>query len=444
MTSVQGVSLRVLQVNLNHCWTAQQLLAQTILERNVDVVIASDHYRGFDDDPRWFEIVDRKCGVLVTRRSSVLITEKGAGTGFAWAKVSESVFYCCYCTPNCSLQEFDEFLNGLEGSVQCHSARDVRLVIAGDFNAHSAEWGSANVDARGSLLSNLASMLGNVGTVPTFSRVNASSIIDVTFARYPPSTRPLVNNWRVLTDIDSASDHLYIEYTVTVSDREPVVTRVDRSTVTGDWAVKKLSLPALAEYWERVSGALLPLPTTASAEDHAEHLNQFLIDSCNAAMPRRALFKGRKAVHWWSSEIAELRKASIAARRRYQRAGRRADTEGRANAFVEYNEARKKLRLAIRRAQETSWSDLCDNVENDPWGAPYKLVMKKLGHRSPTMDSHAALEIARGLFPELPPVDWSTTPYFVDLVIALDVRNAFNSAPWRRIVDALRNRNFPA
>lgn len=79
-------------------------------------------------------------------------------------------------------------------------------------------------------------------------------------------------------------------------------------------------------------------------------------------------------------------------------------------AFAEYNRLRKELRLAIRKAQEAIWRTLCLNVEHDPWGVPYKLVMKKLGRRNPAMEDHSALAIARGLFPALQLVDWRNVP----------------------------------
>lgn len=406
---------KVLQVNLNHCWAAQQLLAHTVLERGIDVVIVSDYYRGFDSNPCWIDSTDHKCGVLITDNCVWPVLGKGAGTGYAGAKVGDTVFYSCYCTPNCTLQDFDIFLDGVERSISNLAAGNAKLVVASDFNAHSAEWGSTSDDARGTLLSGFASTLGllvcNVGTVPTFSRVNAASVIDVTFARSLSSMRTMVDNWKVLTELDSASDHLYVEYTVAFSSADMVGSPADRVTIASAWAVRKLSTVALEEFWRGSNGSLLSLPQSASAEEHAEHLNQFLVDSCEAAMPRRTVFKGRKAAHWWNNEIADLRRASIAARRRYQRAGRRQDIAGRATALAEYNEARKRLRLAIRKSQEDSWRELCNSVENDPWGVPFRLVTKKLGHRSPVMDNNTASTIARGLFPALQSVDWSEIPY---------------------------------
>jgi len=203
-----------------------------------------------------------------------------------------------------------------------------------------------------------------------------------------------------------------VEFTVNNSSAVPASAPVVRAAASA-WAVKKLSPEALEQHWRHASGASLPPPPSAPAEDHVAYLQQFLVDSCDAAMPRRTTFQGKRAMHWWSKEISDFRKISIAARRQYQRVGRRADTADRAAAFETYNQARKQLRLAIRKAQEASWKELCDKVENDPWSVPYRLVMKRLGNRLPTLDNTAALTIARGLFPVSPPIDWPKIPITV-------------------------------
>jgi len=180
--------------------------------------------------------------------------------------------------------------------------------------------------------------------------------------------------------------------------------------------VKKLSTPAIEEHWDRV-GKPPALPPHASTEEHAERLQGYLTQACNAAMPVRSAVRGKKAVHWWSDQIAELRKAAIAARRRYQRSGRRANASGREESFLAYNQARNLLRTEIRRAQEKSWRELCDSVDSDPWGVPYRLVTKRLGRRPPAIEEPTLTIIVRGLFPALPAVDWSWVPLQPTMII---------------------------
>jgi len=134
---------KVLQVNLNHCWAAQQLLLQTVAELSVDVIIVCDYYRPLEHRPQWVDSADGKCAVYIPSRSAAIVSDHGSGQGFAWAKVGGKLVYSCYCTPNCTIDEFDNFLSGLEESIAQLAVAGIDLVVAGDFNAHSAEWGSS-------------------------------------------------------------------------------------------------------------------------------------------------------------------------------------------------------------------------------------------------------------------------------------------------------------
>lgn len=405
-------AIKVLQVNLNHCWAAQQLLLQTIAERGIDVVIVSDYNRHMGASPlQWVTSTDGKCAIYVTSRSPVGILDQGSGVGFAWARIGSTRFYSCYFTPNCSLQDFDRYLGDLEASIRNQGGAGMDTIVAGDFNSHSTEWGSATDDNRGRLLSDFAASLGlgvcNVGSTPTFRRANATSVIDITFSR-SAGNRPLVSDWSVMTECYTASDHEYIGYSVT---KAAVLGPVVEHKVTHHtgWSTKKLSLEAIKAHWDRADTPP-PLSANASAEEHSDRLQDFLTRACDAAMPSRSVFHGKRAAHWWNEGIASLRRAAIAARRTYQRAGRKGDVPGRVAASEAYSLARKELKLAIRRAQERSWRELCNSVESDPWGAPYRIVTKRLGRRTPAIDGQTMVRIAGGLFPGLPPIEWSLVP----------------------------------
>jgi len=75
-----------------------------------------------------------------------------------------------------------------------------------------------------------------------------------------------------------------------------------------------------------------------------------------------------------------------------------------------YNQARKVLRIAIRKAQERSWRELCDSVDSEHRGVPYRLVTKRLGRWLPVIEEPTLTNIARTLFPALPAVDWESVP----------------------------------
>lgn len=100
---------------------------------------------------------------------------------------------------------------------RCHPS-DV-LIVAGDLNAKSPTWGAGNGDQRGVILECFAEALDlhpeNVNSVPTFSVVGRSSVVDVTFARLLRGSS--IGEWRVRADLFSDSDHRYIEYSLLLS-----------------------------------------------------------------------------------------------------------------------------------------------------------------------------------------------------------------------------------
>jgi hypothetical protein len=129
-------------------------------------------------------------------------------------------------------------------------------------------------------------------------------------------------------------------------------------------------------------------------------------------MPLRpVLTSKRRPVHWWTAEIALLRSNCFSARRRYQRAARRVEAERATALQTEYRTLRKELRLAIRKAQEADWADMCRAVDNDPWGLPYRVVTRKIGRSPAGMEARGKEgEIAGHLFPNLSATDWTTAP----------------------------------
>jgi len=116
-------------------------------------------------------------------------------------------------------------------------------------------------DVRGSMLSGFASALNPM--VCNEGSVNASSVIDVTFAR-SADNRPLVHDWSVLEQRYSGSDHEYITYSVFKSAPCRSSAEVARP---GGWLVKKLSPAAITEHRDRVS-APPTLPRYSSTEEH--------------------------------------------------------------------------------------------------------------------------------------------------------------------------------
>lgn len=152
------------------------------------------------------------------------------------------------------------------------------------------------------------------------------------------------------------------------------------TTVHRGWSVRNRDVEALAHYLrskrpETVEGPIGAEKALASAKG----LDDFLTGACEASMPtQRPGPPGKRPVHWWTEEIAELRRKCLALRRVYQHQSKRVGQPGNQEARFCFIAARRNLRTAIREAKRKCWSDLCDQVDEDPWGKPYKLVMGNL------------------------------------------------------------------
>lgn len=159
-------------------------------------------------------------------------------------------------------------------------------------------------------------------------------------------------------------------------------------------------------------------------------------------------------MHWWNGEINSLRAECIRAKRckvrivtriARLRARQSADFD---NARAEseltrtndnFREAKRQLKLAILQSKKRCWKELISIVDGDPFGKPYKLVMKKL--RGPpaiaSMEMQTLENVICTLFPANPtssyrnlPTSEPPVPFTTDEVIAaVDRARSRNKAP---------------
>ncbi|XP_068149434.1 uncharacterized protein [Drosophila tropicalis] len=149
-----------LNLNLNHCIAAQDLLQQTIREQSIDVALLSEPY-STGESSKWVTDADRRSAIWSCGRSGPM-QDTRSFQHFSRAKVNNLVLYSCYLPPSLPIARFGEVLDDL---VEDARGRP-RAVIAGDFNAWAIDWGCPRTDARGRiLLEDLASL--NLETLNT-------------------------------------------------------------------------------------------------------------------------------------------------------------------------------------------------------------------------------------------------------------------------------------
>lgn len=115
-------------------------------------------------------------------------------------------------------------------------------------------------------------------------------------------------------------------------------------------------------------------------EEFAKWIIQVINDALEFSTPRVNTNVHKTHVYWWNEDILRLRRTLIASRRAWTRSRRRllsSDPHYRM-VFSTYKKAKKNLKKAIRRAKGFAWRELIQNLNDDPWGLPFKLVLSKL------------------------------------------------------------------
>lgn len=202
---------------------------------------------------------------------------------------------------------------------------------------------------------------------PTFVRGALESHIDLTFVTR--SATCWIDDWKVL-DEESLSLHKYVEFNI-----RTVNQRIQVPSARKGWAYRRLDRRKLTEALKR---DVQPLAPTAAAA--CRQVADWLTRACDASMPKSGKTR-RCPVPWWTTDIAEQRARCHKARRICTRLRKRTDDAGCAEQLATFRSERKLLVKKIRAAKEENWRKLCELVDNDPWGLPYRIVMKKLNRR---------------------------------------------------------------
>lgn len=394
------LGLKYLQVNLGRGREAQDLLMQTAVERKVDVLLISEQYRK-PELGCWFQDVSGRAAISVLNRE-LRVKEVGEqASNFVWIDVGGMRIYSCYFSPNDQNEEFARQLDELEESLRMARCE---LLIAGDFNCKSPEWGSRRLDARGALLSEMIARLDlvilNEGNDFTFRRGDTGSVIDITLSTGGVAAG--ASAWRVLEEI-TLSDHQYIEFHTRLQRNSNRSTFQDQAVGRGGWLLRKLDIERLRAFLIRAKQQedLQRITELQDPEMLVEFMMRTITAACDDSMPKRKTrTRGRAPVYWWTPEIAALRQQCLGARRAMQRARRNNEDAALHEAF---KDARKKLRDAIKHSKRRCWSELCREIDEDPWGLPFKIVTKKLasGHQIPGLSCPERMSrIVEELFPK--------------------------------------------
>jgi hypothetical protein len=410
--------LKVLQVNLNRCRAAHDVLEQTVQERGIGLCLLSEPNEQITRRKRtWVKDDDCDTAIWWTGLDrETAIRNRGAGEGFSWLDVEGvAVIYSCYFSPNRELPEFEAYLESLGNSIRGHGPGK-RLVITGDFNAAHPSWGGRRGNGinrdRGEPLLDWMAEQGlssvNDGRSPTFVGPRGSSFVDLTMVC--DGAAPLLRGWRVGGE-ETMSDHRYLWFEL-ASDLSPLPAPPGRR-----WEMRHLSRTVLTEVVDAGCERL----TVGDVDEQS--LATVLTQACEAADSRSPPSRHPGAAkhrpkYWWTEEIALARRECIRLRRVMTRAGgwlgresRRLgrppeEGEGQIAALrADYRSAQTSLRKLINASKARAWKELLETVEQDVWGLPYRIVMDRLRPRPPKIPPEVLVETVNHLFPTQPARD---------------------------------------
>ncbi|XP_050358311.1 uncharacterized protein LOC126778732 [Nymphalis io] len=386
-----------LQTNLNHCAGAQDLLLQSMAEWEIDLAVACEPYYVLPL-PHWAGDLDDTVAVLTRNGTGPPLSLIERGSGYVVAEWGEYVVVGTYFSPNRSLVEFETYLGSLRAAVARQSMKPI--LVLGDLNAKSRAWGNPATNLRGravqvwALLSGLS--LLNKGQAHTCVRHNGGSVVDVSFAT--PVVARRVSEWRVEEEVETLSDHRYIQFEISTTRRLAELQRVP--TTLPRWSLGQLDRElvkeaAIVQRWGSAGRR-----EGASVEELAGRISRALKEVCDAAMPRTRRRAQRRHVYWWSPEIAELRATCNRARRAYVRCRRRngldVDLEG--QLLAAYRQLKKDLQLAISRAKEKAREELLVSLNRNPWGRAYRGFRRKFRTQTTPVTETLPPELVLRLF----------------------------------------------
>lgn len=143
-------------------------------------------------------------------------------------------------------------------------------------------------------------------------------------------------------------------------------------------------IPSAVASWEM--GHLQELNGNEGIELVTNKVRRVIQDSCDAASKRLKPHNGQKQVFWWNESIAQSRNRAIRARRRWSKAKIRfRDSELVHELRGVYREAKRELRKEINKSKANAWQELIKDLNNDPWGLSYKIVLEKLKPAGPAL-----------------------------------------------------------
>ena len=129
--------IKVLQINTNRSRPAHDMALATAKEMGAKILVVSEPNRSAIRNRKdW--IYDSEIDVALTiLDSNIAVKRQGSGQGFSYVTTTQFTIFGCYCSPNRDITDLELTLE----EIGIHMEFKERIIIVGDFNAKSPQWG---------------------------------------------------------------------------------------------------------------------------------------------------------------------------------------------------------------------------------------------------------------------------------------------------------------
>lgn len=195
-------TLNLLQINANNSTLSHDLAKVYACKYNCSLTLVSEpNNRICSNKFHIYTNPEVNTAIIKSNRSTDVLKHYN-GQCFTCIATDKYVIYCCYISPNTTIQYYEDCLNSF-----CSHINSIKTILTRDFNAKTPVWGGQMRDARGELLLEFAQSLNlnilNNGKTFTLTRPNGCSYVDITMISGSKMNNHI--EWSVLEDEPSFS-----------------------------------------------------------------------------------------------------------------------------------------------------------------------------------------------------------------------------------------------
>ncbi|EFA13619.2 Putative 115 kDa protein in type-1 retrotransposable element R1DM-like Protein [Tribolium castaneum] len=203
------MTLKILQANVGRAYAVQDLVCATANQLKADLLVISEPNKKRIEKSNWIKDKMRDVAMLVLTKN-VGIVSHTIFDGYLMIQTKKLNIIGCYISPNIGIQDYQKKVDSIMKEVKYGET-----IVLGEFNGKSPLWGSPKKDEKGDYwvqwISARDMVVLNTGLRPTFVRGESESYIDVTMATNKIAGD--VTNWEIL-DIETLTEHKYIYFEI--------------------------------------------------------------------------------------------------------------------------------------------------------------------------------------------------------------------------------------